>query len=106
MPSSRFAEAHAPLFQSATPNHSGALTERVVPGSKSALPGSAVSCPPKNFVDSHIFGKMQRDGVPHAPMAGDAEFLRRVKLDLTGRIPSAEEVQLLFPVRIPTSAIT
>ncbi len=93
MPSSRFAEAHAPLFQSATPNHSGALTERVVPASKGALPGSAVSCPPKNFVDSHIFGKMQRDGVPHAPMAGDAEFLRRVKLDLTGRIPSAEEVQ-------------
>jgi hypothetical protein len=36
---------------------------------------------------------MERDGIPHSPMAGDAEFLRRVKLDLTGRIPSAEEVQ-------------
>src|SRR5262245_9503125 len=93
MPSSRFAEVHAPLFQSAKPNQPGALTERVVPSLKEALAGNAASCPPRNFVDNHIFGKMQHDGVPHAPMASDAEFLRRVKLDLTGRIPSAEEVQ-------------
>ena len=93
MPSSRFAEAHAPLFQSGTPKSAGALTERLAPALKGALSGSAVPCPPRNFVDSHVFGKMERDGIPHSPMAGDAEFLRRVKLDLTGRIPSAEEVQ-------------
>ena len=44
----------------------------------------------RNFVDEHIFGKMARDGVRHAPLASDAEFLRRVSLDLTGRLPEAE----------------
>src|SRR2546430_4916053 len=42
----------------------------------------------KNFVDNYIFDKMQRDGIPHAPLAGDAEFLRRVTLALTGRLPA------------------
>jgi hypothetical protein len=40
----------------------------------------------RNFIDEHIFGKMQRDGVPHAPLASDQEFFRRVHLDLIGRI--------------------
>ena len=30
---------------------------------------------------------MQRDGIPHAPLSTDHEFLRRVSLDLAGRIP-------------------
>ena len=30
---------------------------------------------------------MERDGIPHAPLATDQEFFRRVTLDLTGRIP-------------------
>lgn len=46
-----------------------------------------------NFIDEHIFGKMHRDGIPHAPLANDAEFLRRISLDLTGRIPSSEQVR-------------
>ena len=92
MSSSRFAEAHAPLFQS-KPGDPGTLTDRVAPALKGAKSSVLSDCSPRNFVDSHIFGKMLRDGVPHAPIAGDAEFLRRVKLDLTGRIPSAEEVR-------------
>ena len=30
---------------------------------------------------------MQRGGVPHAPASSDAEFLRRIYLDMTGRLP-------------------
>ena len=30
---------------------------------------------------------------PAAPIAGDAEFLRRISLDLTGEIPSAADVR-------------
>ena len=48
---------------------------------------------PRNLIDEQIFGKMQRDGIPHAPLATDQEFLRRVMLDLTGRIPTPAEVR-------------
>ena len=87
MSQDRFSEIHAPLFQPPKSNNAGALTERIA----SSLPGTKASSaliPSHNFVDQHIFGKMQRDRVPHAPLSSDYEFLRRVTLDLTGRIPS------------------
>jgi hypothetical protein len=43
-------------------------------------------------IDDFIFEKLQAMGVPPAPAATDSEFLRRVTLDLTGRIPTQEEV--------------
>src|SRR5579859_1579321 len=46
-----------------------------------------------NFIDTEIFGKMQRDGIAPAPMSTDEEFLRRVTLDLTGQIPDSATVQ-------------
>jgi hypothetical protein len=56
--------------------------------------GSFISdIPHRNYIDDFIFGKMQQAGIPHAPLADDAEFFRRVNLDLTGRIPSAEAVR-------------
>lgn len=85
------AAAHAPLFR-AKENQAGKLTERVT----AELPRVAgISAPiaHRNWIDDEIFGKMQRDRVPHAPLATDLEFLRRVKLDLTGRIPTAVEVR-------------
>jgi len=46
-----------------------------------------------NFIDDFIFNKMSADGVASAPLSTDQEFLRRISLDLTGRIPSVERVQ-------------
>ena len=66
------------------------LTEFVASGEPA---GDPVDVSRKNLIDEHIFGKMERDGIPHAPLAGDAEFLRRVSLDLTGRIPYPDEVR-------------
>ena len=48
--------------------------------------------PRRNFIDEYIFGRMERDSIVPAPLAADQEFLRRVFLDLTGRIPAAEQV--------------
>jgi len=92
MASDRFAEAHAPMFQPPHSKDASALTERLVP-SKGAARLAVARVERKNFIDEHIFGKMERDGVPPAPPASDAEFLRRVTLDLTGRIPAPEEVR-------------
>jgi hypothetical protein len=66
------------------------LTDEV----SSRLP--AVARPPvkiENLIDEYIFGAMERDHVPHAPLTSDEEFLRRVSLDLTGRIPEPEVLQ-------------
>ncbi|MFN3326004.1 MAG: DUF1553 domain-containing protein [Bryobacteraceae bacterium] len=84
-------DAHAPLFRSKK-LETGVLTERLVaslPKQETATP----NVPRVNFIDDEIFGKMERDGVPHAPLATDQEFIRRVKLDIAGRIPTATEVR-------------
>ncbi|MBI3263985.1 MAG: DUF1549 domain-containing protein, partial [Acidobacteria bacterium] len=57
--------------------------------------------PRKNFIDEHIFGKMERDGVLHAPLATDREFFRRAHLDLTGRIPDPRMLQEFVASREP-----
>ncbi len=43
-------------------------------------------------IDARLAAIFQADDVKPAPRADDAEFLRRVTLDLTGRIPRAAEV--------------
>jgi len=47
----------------------------------------------KNFIDEHIFSKMERDGVFYAEKCSDAVFYRRLHLDLWGRLPDAEGVR-------------
>jgi len=58
-----------------------------------AIPLTAADIPVRNLIDEHIFGKMTHDGVPHAPLAGDSEFLRRICLDLTGRLPTVAQAK-------------
>src|SRR6266852_5850356 len=85
-------DVHAPLFQGPKSLDAGAATERLA----GSLPGGAVKSEPiphRNFIDDRVFGKMERDGVPHAPLATDQEFFRRVTLDLTGRIPAAADLR-------------
>ena len=48
--------------------------------------------PRKNFIDNILFDKMAKDSIQSAPLTSDEEYLRRLTLDLTGRIPSAEAV--------------
>ncbi|HYM11551.1 MAG TPA: DUF1553 domain-containing protein [Bryobacterales bacterium] len=45
-----------------------------------------------NYIDTIVFRNLQQLGIPPAAPATDQEFLRRVTLDLTGRIPAAQDV--------------
>ncbi|MDA1050822.1 MAG: DUF1549 domain-containing protein [Planctomycetota bacterium] len=44
-------------------------------------------------VDELVIEKLRKLGVVPSEVCGDAEFLRRVRLDLTGTLPTAEEVK-------------
>lgn len=45
----------------------------------------------KNFVDKHVFANLKQIGIPPSPVCDDATFLRRVSLDIGGRLPTEEE---------------
>lgn len=98
--SSMSSDVHAPLFQGPKSLDAGVTTERLARGlPRRATSGGRPPC--RNFIDDHIFGKMERDGIPQAPPAMDQEFFRRVTLDLTGRIPKASEVLEFLADRSP-----
>jgi hypothetical protein len=56
-------------------------------------PVSSIPVKRQNFIDDFVFGKMDRDKIPHAGLTTDTEFLRRVNLDLTGRLPEPEAIR-------------
>ena len=52
-----------------------------------------VDSPEFNFVDKHVNNKLKKMKTLPAELCSDAEFLRRVSLDLTGLPPSLDQVQ-------------
>ncbi len=57
--------------------------------------GADVNDLPKsvNLIDDAVFGKLKVLGIPPSPVADDSTFLRRVYIDITGTLPTDEEVQ-------------
>ncbi len=49
--------------------------------------------PAKNFVDDFVYAKLKTLGLPPSAPCDDETFLRRVTLDVAGRLPTADEVQ-------------
>jgi hypothetical protein len=47
----------------------------------------------QTFIDRLVFDRMDRDAVPHAGLASDEEFVRRVFLDAIGLPPTPAEVR-------------
>lgn len=47
--------------------------------------------PEFNFVDTHVNAKLRKLKIQASDLCSDAEFLRRITLDLTGMPPSAEQ---------------
>ena len=52
--------------------------------------------PSKNFIDDQAFANLKVIGVPPSAVCDDSTFIRRVTLDVAGRLPTEEEVSLFL----------
>ncbi len=55
----------------------------------------------KNFIDQFVFTNLKQIGVPPSPICDDSTFLRRVSLDIAGRLPTTEETQSFLASKEP-----
>jgi Protein of unknown function (DUF1553)/Protein of unknown function (DUF1549)/Bacterial Ig-like domain (group 2) len=65
------------------------------PGIKFPRPAEA------NFVDKHVWDKLERLGIPPSELADDATFVRRVYLDTIGTLPTAGEASAFLDDTLP-----
>ena len=86
-----FEQAHQGLFAPQEDKAAEASRLTTSFAGQRATPSPDVSI--KNYIDEYIFGRMQRDKVPHAPIASDQEFVRRAYLDATGLLPTPAQVR-------------
>lgn len=90
----RVEEAHRGMLQGQRnqATEAGKLTDEVA----AKLPNTgrtAGKIPRKNLIDEHIFSRIERDRIPHAGLSSDEEFIRRVYIDATGLVPTADAVR-------------
>ncbi|RMG34671.1 MAG: DUF1549 domain-containing protein [Planctomycetota bacterium] len=57
--------------------------------------------PARTKVDELVIAKLKKLGIVPSEVCDDAEFLRRVKLDLTGTLPTPEEIRQFLADRSP-----
>jgi hypothetical protein len=70
------------------------------------LPGSApaevfAALPRKNFIDEHVWTKLQTLGITPSEPADDTTFLRRAYLDAIGRLPTPVETRAFLAGESP-----
>src|SRR5688500_3062929 len=87
-------EAHRALFEpKPKPTEKASRYTNKVAASLPRAGGTRGKIQRKNLIDEHIFGRMKRDGIPHAGLSSDEEFFRRAYLDATGQLPPVEAVR-------------
>src|SRR5262245_31437822 len=90
----RFEDAHKGLFTpQSTPGQDAARTTNEVAKGLPDAGQSLARVPRKNFIDEAIFSRIERDKIPHAALSSDEEFVRRVYVDATGILPTAQQVK-------------
>ncbi len=63
---------------------------------RSTIPlGAAIARMPaaRNFIDDQVFRKLRSIGMPPSDVCDDSTFIRRVTVDIAGRIPTAKETE-------------
>jgi len=67
-----------------------------------ARPDFTWSKPPvANFIDEHVFARLQKLRINPSELCGDSEFVRRAYLDLLGLLPRSEETRAFLADRRP-----
>lgn len=56
----------------------------------------------KNFVDKHVFANLKAIGIPPSKVCDDTTFLRRVTLDIAGRLPKESETEAFMASTDPS----
>ncbi len=57
--------------------------------------------PSRNFIDELVFANLKRVGIPPSGICDDSTFLRRVSLDIAGRLPTEEEALAFLQNQAP-----
>src|SRR6185503_6399102 len=55
-----------------------------------------------NFVDKHVNAKLRKMKILPSDLCSDADFVRRVHLDLAGHPPSAEQTRAFLDDKTPS----
>jgi hypothetical protein len=55
----------------------------------------------KNYIDHYVFANLKQVGVPPSPICDDSTFLRRISLDIAGRLPTVEETKAFLSSKEP-----
>jgi hypothetical protein len=69
-----------------------AVCEVTIPRSEQVPEEAYAELPRNNFIDDLVWQKLQRLNITPSELCDDATYLRRVTTDISGRIPTPEEV--------------
>src|SRR5262249_14276678 len=87
---------HSTLRNAALASHPLSVTTdqviRAIDTSVAIRRARSFDSPRSGSIDAYLYADMQAQGVQPAELTSDWEFIRRVTLDLTGRIPAADKV--------------
>lgn len=100
-------------------NSNGRITTRTTPGEAAVMvrfqgqvsvframipQGLPVDKTPqeKNWIDRIVFAKLKELGIPPSEVCDDSTFIRRVSVDVTGRIPTPEETRAFLEDKNPS----